>query len=182
MRLVLTGAERRALRAGQHVRIVRPVQPEIATGTVVALNHAVKIVVRGARRAKGGSWVVQYTLHDHRPRLLRQTPPIHDPKASHDPTEDTTEVSNYTTSYHGTVPSAGEATPAEYDRVLKMQARERAAERNHSERREQQVREDVRRFSARMRDDLLALERNGQPTAHLLAQLHRVLDSARQLR
>lgn len=185
--------ERAAIFAGERLRIERqPGQPQLKVGDVIELSPLVSIMITRRATNKRNCIQYRYTLRDQRRdrvRLLRRKPPALRPEvARHDQVQGPTptdikraaEESAYTSSSRGAIADAGEAVPAGWENVLRMEAKERRRVADEEERSEELARRQARAITESTRQVLILGARMGVDVSSHIAKIQRAIEDANQ--
>lgn len=180
----LTREERQRIARGDYASIVRPLEPEWQVGDWLRAASNLRIQVAGMRWRRD-QYRTSFHIQDFRARMPRRVPPMfeapeldaqgypieHDKEAIAAATED----GNYTPAVELAVSDIGDAVPPEYDNVIEMGKRERAAELQRREHAEATRKRELRALTSAMKETAVMLSRQGLDTTPLMADLQRVL-------
>lgn len=191
--------ERQRIAHGDYTPLWRPEPPSWSAGEwlKVAANLWIVPHPARARKAPGRGYSISFDrVRDFRARFLRRVPQMFDPPKldergfSIPPTATAIEAArldgNYTSSRMLAIPERrreeAEAVPDDYQNVLGMNARQRQAEHEKSERAVDLAKRDLRSITAQIRETAVEMARMGIDPNPWLVDLQRQINERRDER
>ncbi|HEX5594157.1 MAG TPA: hypothetical protein VFX35_12525 [Solirubrobacterales bacterium] len=181
----LTREFERKIRACDRPGLVYPgeADPPVEAGQIIKIGSSIEIEILRLRKTKGGDHRAIYTVHDHRPTLIRRTPPMHEPPETdaegfplpHDEAaiKAASIDGNYTQDQAQAVPESASEVDIEFRRLLSVKKRTADAE---GEAPEAIRRKQERATRDKLRETLKGLDPPAQ--AALLARVEKVIEEA----